>query len=406
MANLKDSTIQGKLTVDQVATITGSATINNNTVFHAGNYDKTQYSYFLGDTGYTGSKGTTGNAGPTGYTGSKGPTGNPGATGAIGDKGPTGNPGATGAIGDKGPTGNPGATGATGDMGATGATGAAGPTGPQGPTGNRGATGAVGQRGPTGAEGPRGVLGSTGGTGPTGNRGATGAEGPTGFKGSRGDDGPTGFTGSIGFTGSLVNTTSSLVTLTDGLILNSANLHPAGTNNTQNIGIQNTNRYDNVFIRDTYRNSEGIHSTIKTKKDVEKVSSPLFNLDGKFLKDYNISNNENVFNKLTYLFSKLNFYKFNYKENHMGETHIGVIVEEIEDILSDSPEIADLFVSVDYEPINNESGLPTGEIKEIKHLRIDNFDTLRTLVMQNLYYEILELEKKNELIENYINDNK
>jgi len=86
---------------------------------------------FVGDLGYTGSKGDTGDQGVIGFTGSQGDQGVIGFTGSQGDTGPTGFTGSKGSDSTvAGPTGFTGSQGAgfTGSAGSTGFTGSSGVT--------------------------------------------------------------------------------------------------------------------------------------------------------------------------------------------------------------------------------------------------------------------------------------
>jgi hypothetical protein len=108
-----------------------------------------------------------------------------------------------GLTGPQGPQGNTGATGATGPQGIQGVTGATGATGSQGIQGNTGATGATG---------PTGATGSTGATGATGATGSQGLVGPTGPTGAIPTDyviSINGFTGAVSITYAAANTITS-----------------------------------------------------------------------------------------------------------------------------------------------------------------------------------------------------
>ena len=77
-------------------------------------------------------------------------------SGAGGEQGPPGPQGPKGDKGDPGPQGPSGPAGPQGPKGDKGDPGPQGPTGPQGPKGNTGATGAQGPKGDTGPQGPPG----------------------------------------------------------------------------------------------------------------------------------------------------------------------------------------------------------------------------------------------------------
>jgi hypothetical protein len=84
------------------------------------------------------------------------------------------------------------------------------------------------------------------------------------------------------------------------------------------------------------------------------------------------------------------------------EKHLGVIIEEIEQILEGEDALIKSMIEITNEEVLDESGEPTGQFKEKKHIRSDNLDTIRTLALQYLYYEIKNLEDKNKVLENYI----
>ena len=125
--------------------------------------------------------------------------------------------GPQGATGSTGPTGAAGAQGVAGAAGADGANGTAGATGPTGAAGTQGIQGVAGAAGAAGAASI--VAGPTGPTGLTGPTGATGATGPSG----------------AGGTGEF-----SVVSATNGIILNadtiSASYVIPGTSNAMSTG--------------------------------------------------------------------------------------------------------------------------------------------------------------------------
>jgi hypothetical protein len=90
--------------------------------------------------------------------------------------------GPQGATGSTGPTGAAGTQGVAGAAGTDGANGTAGATGPSGAAGTQGIQGVAGAAGAAGADSI--VAGPTGPTGLTGPTGATGATGPSGAGGT------------------------------------------------------------------------------------------------------------------------------------------------------------------------------------------------------------------------------
>jgi hypothetical protein len=107
-----------------------------------------------------------------------------------------------------------GPQGATGSTGPTGAAGAQGIQGIAGAAGTDGANGTAGATGPTGADGAQGIQGIAG---PTGAAGAAGAQG---IQGIAGLTGPTGATGATGPSGAGGTGEFSVVSATNGIILN------------------------------------------------------------------------------------------------------------------------------------------------------------------------------------------
>jgi hypothetical protein len=168
----------------------------------------------------------------------RGPTGPQGEVGPQGIQGPTGLAGPTGLRGlpGIGITGSIGPTGPQGELGPQGLQGIVGPTGPQGEVGLQGPTGLKGESitGPTGLQGES----ITGPTGPQGLQGPTGLQGesitgPTGLQGLQGPTGPQGEAGILpinGITSILVDNNSQVLdtritaTITDALIIATANV--------------------------------------------------------------------------------------------------------------------------------------------------------------------------------------
>ena len=106
--------------------------------------------------------------------------------------------------------------------------------GPQGATGPTGATGAAGAQGVAGSTGAAGTNGTNGATGPTG---AAGVAGPTGATGATGPTGPTGATGPSGSGGT---GEFSVVSATNGIVLNSKTVATSytipSTSNGESVG--------------------------------------------------------------------------------------------------------------------------------------------------------------------------
>ena len=106
--------------------------------------------------------------------------------------------------------------------------------GPQGATGPTGATGAAGAQGVAGSTGAAGTNGTNGATGPTG---AAGVAGPTGATGATGPTGPTGATGPSGSGGT---GEFSVVSATNGIVLNSKTVAASytipSTSNGESVG--------------------------------------------------------------------------------------------------------------------------------------------------------------------------
>ena len=136
-------------------------------------------------------------------------------------------------VGPQGATGPTGSTGAAGAQGVAGSTGAAGTNGTNGATGPTGSTGAAGVAGPTGPTGAAGADSTV--AGPTGPAGAAstvpGPTGPTGLTGPTGATGPSGSGGTGEF---------SVISATNGIVLNSKTVAASytipSTSNGESVG--------------------------------------------------------------------------------------------------------------------------------------------------------------------------
>lgn len=353
MANLKNTTIQGQLEVEQKVEIVGSATINSKAIFHEGNFNS---NVFKGDKGATGARGDLGANGSTGFTGDRGPTGSTGPQGYKGSRGGRGPVGFTGSIGPRGYTGSKGSTGPTGSRGDTGPTGFRGSQGPSSSV--RGPVGYKGSIGNTGATGYRGSVGFTGGRGPTGDKGSTGSTGPTGYKGSRGSAG---------------GVTSSWGTNSSASLWNVGNVNPGYSHSDVGFSsrrwsvgrIWNT-RYANVYSLSSYLKKENIEK-ITTNSDL--ISFP-----------YTINNS--IKNEILNFIKNINIFKFNLIEEPNID-RIGLIVEEIKD-LTKNQELQELLILEEVEE-NIKNGVV--ELEENYYIKNENLDMANFVFVKNIYEE-------------------
>jgi hypothetical protein len=187
--------------------------------------------------------------------------------------------------------------------------------------------------------------------------------------------------------------------------LSTRSLVPSG-NNTRNIGVQAGFRYREFATVTAFRSIDTTHSSITIKENIKRISNENLDASELFFNKNNIPLDSNVFSGLIELFNSVNFYKFSYKtEEEESANHIGLIIEEIEAILDGNIELLSYLINTSSVAVVDENGVETGEFEEIKELRLDNVATLRTLILKEIYKEIIELEKKDQILADYINNN-
>lgn len=128
--------------------------------------------------------GQTGSSGTSGTSGQSGSNGSSGTSGATGSSGQSGSNGTSGSSGQSGTSGSSGINGTSGSSGVSGSSGSSGQSGTNGSHGTSGSSGLSGSSGTGGTSGSSGVSGSNGTAGTSGVSGSNGTAGTSGVSNS------------------------------------------------------------------------------------------------------------------------------------------------------------------------------------------------------------------------------
>ena len=176
-------------------------------------------------------------------------------------------------------------------------------------------------------------------------------------------------------------------------VFSSSEFRPA-TGYSRNLG-NATQFFLGVYTCTIYRNSELGLSDVYSKKDIKNIiidGVPLYEPES--LKQIEITpEEENFFEGVKTLFEKLSIYTFNYIGSETNQpSKIGVMAQEIEEILEDYPVLLSLLIMQVTEEIKDENdNVINTQIK--KYLRTDNLDTLKTIMIKYIYFKIKNLEE-------------
>jgi hypothetical protein len=176
-------------------------------------------------------------------------------------------------------------------------------------------------------------------------------------------------------------------------VFSSSEFRPA-TGYSRNLG-NATQFFLGVYTCTIYRNSEAGLSDVYSKKDIKNIiidGVPLYEPES--LKQIEITpEEENFFEGVKTLFEKLSIYTFNYIGSETNQpSKIGVMAQEIEEILEDYPVLLSLLIMQVTEEIKDENdNVIKTQIK--KYLRTDNLDTLKTIMIKYIYFKVKNLEE-------------
>jgi hypothetical protein len=176
-------------------------------------------------------------------------------------------------------------------------------------------------------------------------------------------------------------------------VFSSSEFRPA-TGYSRNLG-NATQFFLGVYTCTIYRSSEAGLSDVYSKKDIKNIiidGVPLYQPES--LKQIEITpEEENFFEGVKTLFEKLSIYTFNYIGSETNQpSKIGVMAQEIEEILEDYPVLLSLLIMQVTEEIKDENdNVIKTQIK--KYLRTDNLDTLKTIMIKYIYFKVKNLEE-------------
>ena len=107
-----------------------------------------------------------------------------------------------------------------------------------------------------------------------------------------------------------------------------------------------------------------------------------------------IGEDDQVIQDIILLFSKLNIYKYNYKED--SRIKYGVIIQEIQQIIPHNKFLLDFLIEEEEEAEIDENGNSTGTLIKEYALRGDNLETLKTIFMVYLRNKLNKIKKSIE----------
>jgi hypothetical protein len=184
--------------------------------------------------------------------------------------------------------------------------------------------------------------------------------------------------------------------------MNSSNFNPNGSM-AKSLGASNA-FWLGVWTCTIYRTSESTLSDIYSKKDIKNII-----IDGVPVYQPEVLNSievtqqeENFFEGVKTLFEKLTIYTYNHIGSETNQpSKIGVMAQEIEEVLESYPLLLSLLIEEVSEDIKDENDNVI-DTKITKYLRTDNLDTLKTIMIKYIYFKVKNLEeavkKANETI--------
>lgn len=168
------------------------------------------------------------------------------------------------------------------------------------------------------------------------------------------------------------------------------NIFPA-SNNAYDLGGVFTG-YNRAYIHIIYRASQLVFSSYKIKKNIDRITTRNSESSSIFAHGFDNS----MAGDITKLFSKMNYYFFNYINS--DEKKLGIILEEIEDILEEGSHLRDLLVKTNEEPIMSSDNEIVG-YQEKKFLNTGNLDMIKGVMTKNLLKDVKSLKNDiNDLI--------
>ena len=175
--------------------------------------------------------------------------------------------------------------------------------------------------------------------------------------------------------------------------MNSSNLNPNGSM-AKSLGASNA-FWLGVWTCTIYRTSESGLSDVYSKKDIRNIvinGVPIYQPES--LKEIEVTEEEeNFFEGVKTLFEKLTIYTFNYIGSETNKPDkIGVMAQEIEEVLEGYPLLLSLLIQEVSEEIKDNEGNVI-ETKVQKYLRTDNLDTLKTIMIKYIYFKVKNLEE-------------
>jgi hypothetical protein len=175
--------------------------------------------------------------------------------------------------------------------------------------------------------------------------------------------------------------------------MNSSNFNPNGVM-AKSLGASNA-FWLGVWTCTIYRTSESGLSDVYSKKDIKNIvidGVPIYQPES--LKEIEVTEEEeNFFEGVKTLFEKLTIYTFNYIGSETNKPDkIGVMAQEIEEVLEGYPLLLSLLIQEVSEEIkDNEGNIIETKVK--KYLRTDNLDTLKTIMIKYIYFKVKNLEE-------------
>lgn len=151
-----------------------------------------------------------------------------------------------------------------------------------------------------------------------------------------------------------------------------------------------------ISIHSAYRQSSLAISEIKEKENLVNIiiSNEKQKTTIKEILDKIIGEDDQVIQDIILLFSKLNIYKYNYKED--SRIKYGVIIQEIQQIIPHNKFLLDFLIEEEEEAEIDENGNSTGTLIKEYTLRGDNLETLKTIFMVYLRNKLNKIKKSIE----------
>lgn len=157
------------------------------------------------------------------------------------------------------------------------------------------------------------------------------------------------------------------------------NIFPAA-NNTYDLGGVFTG-YARCYIHIIYRASQLAFSSYKVKKNIDRILVEDTESSGVFAHGFDNSIAEDIVR----MFTNVNYYLFNYIGS--DEKKLGVIIEEIEDVLEEGSDLRNLLIKKNSEPVFS----PDNEIigyTEKKFLNVGNLDMTKGVMTKRLFEDV------------------